>query len=167
MVVEECVADNEVPGAGLHRIPSYSSERSDSDWTAVQSDGTITPPTTMSRTSSYKKDLFVCEDDKGCVPSFRTLQSATHHTTHNNSSTLTLQPSFDRRAMTPEPDLNLFPVKLVKKAVAPPDDDLAFIEQMLNGPQVFIPTDPFIYDGPLPTTPPPALQRRLMSVKNH
>ncbi|KAI1789876.1 hypothetical protein LXA43DRAFT_1062533 [Ganoderma leucocontextum] len=146
MVAEGGVTDSELPRAGLYRVPSYSSQGSDSDWTAVQSDGTITPPATMSRASSYKKDVFICEDDEG--------------------SKLTFQSGFHEPAGTSEPDLGLFPVKLVKKTMAPLDDDLAFIEQMLNGPQVFIPADPYIYDGPLPATPPPVPQRHLASVKS-
>ena len=65
MVAENGVVDNEMPGTGLYRVPSYSSEGSDSDWTAVQSDGTLTPPTTISRASSYKKDVYIYEHDDG------------------------------------------------------------------------------------------------------
>ena len=65
IVVEDGMADGGLPGAGLYRVPSYSSEGSDSDWTAVQSDGTMTPPSSISRTSSYKKDAFIYEEDSG------------------------------------------------------------------------------------------------------
>ncbi|PIL32558.1 hypothetical protein GSI_05261 [Ganoderma sinense ZZ0214-1] len=147
VVVENRVAEKELPKAALYRVPSYSSEGSDSDWTAVQSDGTLTPPSTISRASSYKKDVFIYEHEEG--------------------SQLTLQPSIDKPAMTSEPDLSLLPIKLVQKTIAPPDDDFAFIEQMLNGPHVFIPADPFIYDGPLPSTPPSASQRRHTAVNDH
>lgn len=68
--------------------------------------------------------------------------------------------------MVPEPEINPFPIKLVKKTMAPPDDDFAFIQQMLNAPQVFIPTDPFIYDGPISTAPPAVPQRRLTTLKD-
>ena len=101
------------------------------------------------------------------LPSSPLINHSSHLSFCNNSSQLTLQPSIDKPAMASEPDLNLFPINLVQKTMAPPEDDLAFIEQMLNGPQVFIHTDPFIYDGPIPSTPPSASQRRLASVMDH
>ena len=53
--------------------------------------------------------------------------------------------------MASEPDLTGTTAELVKAVSieGTPDDDLAYCAKMLNSPQVFVPANPYIFDGPV------------------
>ncbi|EJF60860.1 hypothetical protein BD309DRAFT_206579 [Dichomitus squalens] len=119
--------DSVVPMPALCQVFSHlSSEGSDSD-------GPATPVNTLSRAPSYKND-YAFYGDK------------------STSKKLTSGQWFDFSVTASEPDLSDIATRLVEKTQVALDDDLEYLEKMLNGPHVFIPSTPYIHDGPMPVT---------------